>query len=90
MTGTPHLNKGDEYIVFYSGGPYNGQTDTRISTDGSWDAVIEVSVEIDGDNSLLSYGSPSARELGGQVQVTYTWDPAASEAVAAPEDRTDI
>ncbi len=49
MTGEPHIAKGEEYVVIYSGGPYDGQTDTRISTDGTWDESIEVSVEIDGD-----------------------------------------
>jgi len=90
MTGTPHIAKGEEYVVFYSGGPYDGQNDTRISTDGSWDVSIEVPVEIDGDNSLLTYGSPVPREVGGRLQVTYTWDPAESEAVIDPEDRSDI
>ncbi len=70
MTGTPHIAKGEEYVVIYSGGPYDGQTDARISTDGSWDESLEVAVELDGDNSLLTYGSPSAREIGGQLQVT--------------------
>jgi len=64
--------------------------DRRISTDGSWDASITVSVEIDGDNSLLVYGSPAAREVGGQLQVTYTWDSADSEAVADPDDRDEL
>ncbi len=61
-----------------------------VATDGTWDESIEVSVEIDGDNSLLTYDSPSAHEIGGQLQVTYHWDRASSEAVADPEDRTDI
>ncbi len=89
MTGTPHIATGEEYVVFYSGGPYDGQTDRRISTDGSWDATITVPVQIDGDDSLLVYGAPSATEVGGQVQVTYTWDVADSEAVIDPDDRDD-
>ena len=40
MSGTPELSRGDEYVVFYTGGPYHGQTDTRISTDGSWDDEV--------------------------------------------------
>ncbi len=86
----PQIAKGEEYVVFYVGGPYDGQTDTRISTDGSWDDEITVSVEIDGDNSLLAYGTPVATEVGGQVQVTYSFDAADSEAVADPEDRDDL
>ncbi len=90
MTGTPQIAKGEEYVVFFVGGPYDGQTDTRISTDGSWDDAITVPVQIDGDDSLLSYGAPAARELGGRVQVTYTFDAAGSEAVVDPEDRDDL
>jgi len=90
MTDAPQLARGEEYVVFYVGGPYDGQTGRRISTDGTWDEEIEVSVEIDGDNSLLRYGSPKARKLGDQVQVTYTWDRADSEPVADPDDRDEL
>lgn len=90
MADMPQIAKGEEYVVFYSGGPYDGQVDTRISTDGSWDETITVSVEIDGDNSLLVYGSPTVREVAGRVQVHYTWDAADSEAVADPDDRDDL
>jgi len=90
MTGTPHIAKGEEYVVFYTGGPYDGQTATRISTDGTWDQEILVEVEIDGDNSLLAYRAPVARQLGEQLQVTYTWDAAGSEPVADPDDRDEF
>ena len=39
---TPTLTRGDEYIVLYKGGPNDGRTDRRISTDGSWDREITV------------------------------------------------
>jgi len=86
----PKIAKGDEYVVFYVGGPYDGQTDHRISLDGRWDAELTVSVEIDGDNSLLAYRSPVAREVAGQVQVTYAFDPKDSEPVADPDDRDEL
>jgi len=86
----PQIARGEEYVVFYVGGPYDGQTDRRISTDGSWDDAITVSVEIDGDNSLLNYRSPVAKEVAGQVRVTYTYDPAGSEPVADPDDRDEL
>lgn len=90
MTGTPQIAKGEEYVVFYTGGPYDGQTDTRISTDGSWDETITVPVEMEGDDSLLVYGTPTAREVGGQVHVTYTWDAADSDALIDPDDRDQL
>lgn len=86
----PQIAKGEEYVVFYVGGPYDGQTDRRIATEAAWDDVITVSVEIDGDNSLLTYGSPVAKEIAGEVQVTYTFDAADSEPVADPEDRNEL
>jgi len=86
----PQIAKGDEYVVFYVGGPYDGQTDRRISLDGRWDDELTVSVEIDGDNSLLAYRSPVAKEVAGQLQVTYTFDPKDSEPVADPDDRDEL
>ena len=40
----PQIARGDEYVVFYVGGPYDGQTDRRISLDGRWDDELTVSV----------------------------------------------
>jgi len=90
MTGTPHIAKGDEYVVFYSGGPYDGQTDTRISTDGSWDEEISVLVAVDGKESLVTYSQPVPKELGDQLQVTYTFDEPDSEAFEPVEDRGEF
>jgi len=81
------LSRGDQYVVFYTGGPYDGQTDTRISTDGSYDETVTVLVSLDGKESQVVYGSAVAKSVGGQVQVHYTWDPAASEALEDPDER---
>ena len=86
---TPQLAHGDEYIVFYSGGPYDGQSDRRISTDGTWESEITVLAAFDGKETQVDYVSPVARTVGGQVQVTYTWDPNDSEAPPAVEERYD-
>jgi hypothetical protein len=86
---TPHLAHGDEYIVFYSGGPYDGQSDRRISTDGTWESEITVLAAFDGKETQIDYASPVARTVGGQVQVTYTWDANDSEAAPAVEERYD-
>jgi hypothetical protein len=83
----PQVARGDEYIVFYSGGPYDGQSDRRISTDGTWEAEVTVLVAVDGKETQLVYTSPSAREVGDQVQVTYTWDQPDSEPLEALEER---
>lgn len=83
----PQVARGDEYIVFYSGGPYDGQSDRRISTDGTWETEVTVIVAVDGKETQLVYTSPSAREVGDQVQVTYTWDQPDSEPLEALEER---
>ncbi|GAB2449155.1 hypothetical protein HD599_001965 [Conyzicola lurida] len=81
------LSRGDEYIVFYTGGPYDGQTDTRVSTDGSYDTEITVLVSLDGKETQVVYGNAAAKNVGDQVQVHYTWDPAAGEALEDPDER---
>jgi len=83
----PQVSRGDEYIVFYTGGPYDGQNDTRISTDGSWETEITVIAAVDGKETQLVYVSPVAKEVGDQVQVTYTWDQADSDPLEALEER---
>jgi hypothetical protein len=85
----PKVARGDEYIVFYTGGPYDGQNDRRISTDGSWETEITVIAAVDGKETQLVYVSPVAREVGDQVQVTYTWDQADSEPLEALDERGD-
>jgi len=90
MTNTePTIARGDEYIVFYTGGPYDGQSDRRVSTDGSWDAEVTVLVALDGKETQVVYAAPVAHQVGEQVQVTYTWDTADSEPLEALDERRD-
>ena len=89
MSENPSLAKGDEYIVFYSGGPYDGQSDRRISTDGTWETEITVIAAFDGKETQLDYVAPVAKKVGEQVQVTYSWDKADSEPIEALEERND-
>lgn len=89
MSATPELSRGDEYVVFYTGGPYGGQSDTRISTDGSWDDEVTVIAAVDGKETQLVYGNPVAHTVGSQVQVTYSWDEPDSEPLEALDERND-
>jgi len=86
MTNT-QLKHGDEYIVFYTGGPYDGRNDRRISTDGSWDTELTVLVALDGKETQVVYNAPESKSVGDQVQVTYTFDPTAGEALEDPDER---
>jgi hypothetical protein len=90
MTDTaPEISRGDEYVVFYTDGPYDGRTDTRISTDGTWETEITVIAAFDGKETQLEYISPIAKRVGDQVQVTYTWDKKDSDPIEAVEERYD-
>lgn len=90
MTDTaPDISRGDEYVIFYSGGPYDGRTDTRISTDGTWETELTVIAAFDGKETQLEYDSPVAKLVGEQVQVTYTWDQKDSDPIEALEERYD-
>jgi len=85
----PEISRGDEYVVFYTGGPYDGQTDTRISTDGTWETELTVIAAFDGKETQLDYVNPVAKQVGDQVQVTYTWDKLDSDPLEAIEERND-
>jgi hypothetical protein len=81
------LSRGDEYVVMYSGGPYDGQTDIRVSTDGSFDEELTVLVALGGKETQVVYNAPVAHKLGEQVRVTYTWDAADGEPIEDPDER---
>jgi hypothetical protein len=83
----PTLAHGDEYIVIYEGGPNDGQTDRRISTDGSFDSEITVLTAVDGKETLIDYNLKGFTEVGGVYHVVYSFDAKDSEPVEAPEDR---
>jgi hypothetical protein len=85
----PTLSHGAEYIVIFEGGPNDGQTDTRISTDGGWDDELTVITAVDGKETLINYTAGAWREVGEQYQVSYGYDPRDSEPVEDPEDRGD-
>lgn len=76
---TPTMSHGDEYVAIFSGGPNDGQTDKRISTDGTWDEEVTVLTLVSGKETLEIYTAQSVKEIGGVVQVTYVYDEKDSE-----------
>lgn len=86
---TPTIAHGDEYVVLYSGGPYDGQTDRRIATEANWDSTLTVLAAIDGKETMENYDATGWKELDGTYHVTYLWDKAESEPSEDPEDRGD-
>ncbi len=85
----PTLEHGAEYVVIFSGGPFDGQTDRRISTDGTWDDELTVLAESNGHETMINYDATSWRELGDAIHVTYTFDAGESEEVEDPDERRD-
>jgi hypothetical protein len=85
----PTLPNGSEYVVLFSGGPFDGQTDKRISTDGTWDESITVLAEAHGHETMMNYDASNWRTVGDAVHVTYTFDAGDSEEVEDPADRRD-
>ena len=83
------LTHGDEYIVFYDGGPYDGRTDTRVATDSGFDETLTVLVALDGKETQVVYSSPVAKNVGDQVQVHYSWDSAHGEPLEDLDERRD-
>ena len=83
----PTIKRGGEYIVFYTGGPYDGRNDRRVSTHGDWDESVTVLVALDGKETQVVYSNPVAHAVGEQVQVTYSWDPSAGEPIEDPDER---
>ncbi len=84
---TPAIKRGDEYITIFAGGPNDGHTGTRISTDGTWDDELTVLTAVDGKETMIDYNFASWRELGGKYYVTYTYDESESEPVEDAQDR---
>jgi hypothetical protein len=88
---TPTLAHGDEYIVFYVGGPYDGQNDRRIATEARWDDYVTlIAADAEGSETQLRYDGPVAKQVGEQVHVTYTWDKADSDPLEDLDERNDL
>ena len=85
----PTLKNGDSYIVIYSGGPNDGQTDSRIITDTTFDTELTVIAAVDGKETMIDYNLVSFKEVGGSYQVVYVFDLKDSEPISDPEDRGD-
>ncbi|MGV8876789.1 MAG: oligoribonuclease [Rhodoglobus sp.] len=87
---TPKIAHGDEYIVFYVDGPYDGTNDRRIATEAAWDDYVTLMVaDAEGSETQLRYDRPVAKQVGDQVHVTYTWDQPASEPLEDLNERND-
>ncbi|MDM4764358.1 oligoribonuclease [Galbitalea sp. SE-J8] len=82
MSDQISLVSGDEYIVFYMGGPYDAQIDRRVSTDGGWETEITQLVLQNGKETQVVYAYPEAKLVGDEVHVSYRYDPRDSEPTA--------
>ncbi len=86
---TPALERGQEYVVFFRGGAFDGQSERRVATATGWDDEITVIAGVDGMETMLAYQFAEAREVGDQVQVTYVWAQADSDDIEDLADRNE-
>ncbi|NEM91659.1 oligoribonuclease [Galbitalea soli] len=86
---TPTLAKGDEYIVIFSGGPSDGQTDHRIATEAGWDEQIIVNGLESTAAAEFAYRASGAKKVGDSVHVTYVWDPTTADDLEDTSERYD-
>jgi len=90
MTDTkPTIPEGTEYVVFFEGGPSDGRTDRRVSTNGSYDDEIVDYVLVEGIETGFVYTAREATMNQDQLQVHYTLDEKDSDPVDALENRGD-
>lgn len=85
----PTLVHGDEYIVIFTGGPNDGQTDHRIATESGWDNEIIVNGLESAAAAEFAYTATTAKKVGDSVHVTYVWDAKEADDLEAPEERND-
>jgi hypothetical protein len=85
----PTLKHGDQYIVIFSGGPNDGQTDKRIATESGWDDEIIVNGLESAAAAEFAYTAATAKQVGDSVHVTYVWDPKDADDLEATEERYD-
>jgi hypothetical protein len=85
----PTVAEGAEYVVFFEGGPSDGRTDKRVSTDGSYDDLINDFVLIDGTETWDRLQGHLRPMMGDQLQVHYAVDVSDSDPVEDPDDRRE-
>jgi hypothetical protein len=85
----PTIAHGDEYIVIFSGGPNDGQTDHRIATATGWDDEIIVNGLESAAAAEFAYTASSAKRVGDTVHVTYLWDPKDADDLESTDERYD-
>lgn len=85
----PTLAQGDDYIVIFSGGPNDGQTDHRIATENGYDTEIYVNGLEAAAAAEFAYTAQSVVTVGDSVHVTYVWDPKDADDLEAVDERYD-
>ncbi|MET1044552.1 MAG: oligoribonuclease [Microbacteriaceae bacterium] len=86
----PVIARGDEYVVLYKGGAFDGQSERRVASADGWDKEITTLASVDGIETMLVYNAETVRVVGDQVQVVYVWDAADSDELEALEDRGEL
>ena len=93
----PTVAEGAEYVVFFEGGPSDGRTDKRVSTDGSYDDEITDYVLIDATETAttteaattVTDAATNATDAATNATETATTTEAATTVTDAATNATD-
>jgi hypothetical protein len=83
------ISEGDEYVVLFHGGPFDGTTDTRIATSDAWDDEVTAFAGVEGLETAFTYKATGAKKVVDQVHVDYAFDPKDSDPTDDLQDRGD-
>ncbi len=75
-----------EYIVEYSDGPLEGESDRRVLVRGKYDERISAVAAVEGIESVFRYNALDSREIQGQLHVRYGFDASDSDPFESDPD----
>jgi hypothetical protein len=75
-----------EYVVEYADGPLIGETERRVLIGGKYDDRIGAVAAVEGLESLFWYVAGEAREIQGELHVSYRFDAPDSDPVESDPD----
>ncbi len=89
MDDSPEIARGDEYVAIFTGGPNDGNVDTRLADENGWDTEVIVNGLEEAFPAQFLYRASGTRSVGDKVHVTYVWDPTGGDELEDPMERND-
>ncbi|RFA22093.1 hypothetical protein [Subtercola boreus] len=83
---TDATEKPNTYVVEYTDGPLEGQTDQRLLIGGEYDKTFGVIALVDGIEANFEYHAIGEREMNGETHVKYSFDASKSDSPVSDEE----